>query len=803
MNTIRKDVRFAFRSMLKNLSVSSVVILTLALGIGANAAIFCAVNSMLFHPLGFRDTSRIVSLSSTLAYFPAFSLGESPADYADIKRETHTFEQMAIYQTARMNLLGHGDPEEVSVAEISASLLPLLGIRARYGNVFSPRDERDGTNVAVLADTLWQKRFGSNPNAIGKTILLNGNVYTIVGIMPRRFGFPENSELWIPISPSMNDDRNRMNHSFSVLATLKSGVTLSQASAEMSAIASRLAMEYPTPDQGLNLHAVYLDEETVKEVKPALLLLWGAAGFVLLIACGNVDNLLLATALKREREFAIRTALGASRFRIILQLLVEYLLLTLAGGAGGLLFALWGIYLIRSFAPSSFPNIHDLHMDLSVVFFALIISIVTGILIGMVPALKYSRANLSGSLKEAATTFTESGRQRRWRDGLVICEIGLTTILLVASALAVKSLIRLTNTNVGLRTENILTVRMRLSESKYPTRASQINFLAQLLEKLDGLPNVENTAVSDAPLLGGSITETTFTIDNSRSNSIENRAEVQSVSPKFFESMGGLILAGRDFAENDAQRALPAVIINEVMSRKYWTDRSPIGQRLSVGKDANGQPKWLTIVGITRNTRNVALDLPPAPQIFLPFFQTGGETINLFVRTKSEPSAAAVLVRNQVWSLDKDQPVTHILTSRELISESVSEPRFRTVLLSLFTGLGLMLAVSGIYSVISYSVSQRRPEIAIRMTFGANSGDIQRMVLNQAIRWVLAGIIIGLIGAIAIARLMSSLLFDVTPFDPTVLGAVAGLLLSVGLLACYVPARRATRVHPMDILRSQ
>lgn len=803
MNTIRKDVRFAFRLMLKNLSVSSVVILTLALGIGANTAIFCAVNSMLFHPLGFRDTSRIVSLSSTLAYFPAFSLGESPADYADIKRQTHTFEQMAIYQTARMNLLGHGDPEEVSVAEVSASLFPLLGIRARFGDVFSSLDERDGSNVAVLADTLWQKRFGSNPNAIGKTILLNGNVYTIVGIMPRRFGFPEDSDLWIPISPRMYDDRNRMNHSFSALGTLKSGVTLSQATAEMSAIASRLATEYPVPDQGLKLHAVYLNDETVKEVKPALLLLWGAAGIVLLIACGNVDNLLLATALKREREFAIRTALGASRLHIILQLLVEYLLLTLAGGAAGLLFALWGIYLIRSFAPSSFPNVHELHMDLDIVFFALLISIVTGILIGMVPALKYSRANLSGSLREASTTLTESRGKRRWRDGLIICEIGLTTILLVASALAVKSLIRLTNTNVGLRIENLLTVRMRLPESKYPTRASQINFLAQLLAKVNELPNVENTAVSDAPLLGGSITETTFTIDDSHSNSLENRAEVQSVSPKFFESMGGVILAGRDFAEGDAQRALPAVIINEVMSRKYWTDRSPIGQRLSVEKDANGQPKWLTIVGISRNTRNVALDLPPGPQIFLPFFQTGGERINLFVRTKSEPSAAAALVRNQVWSLDKDQPVTHILTSRELMSESVSEPRFRTVLLSLFTGLGLMLAVGGIYSVISYSVNQRRPEIAIRMTFGANSGDIQRMLLNQAIRWVLTGIIIGLTGAIAIARLMSSLLFDVTPFDPTVLSAVAGLLLIIGLLACYVPARRATRLHPMDILRSQ
>lgn len=557
------------------------------------------------------------------------------------------------------------------------------------------------------------------------------------------------------------------------------------------------------PDQGLKLHAVYLNDETVKEVKPALLLLWGAAGLVLLIACGNVDNLLLATALKREREFAIRTALGASRFHIILQLLVEYLLLTLAGGAAGLLFALWGIYLIRSFAPSSFPNVHELHMDLSIVFFAFLISIVTGILIGMVPALKHSRANLSGSLREASTTFTESRGKRRWRDGLIVCEIGLTTILLVASALAVKSLIRLTNTNVGLRIENLLTVRMRLPESKYPTRASQINFLAQLLAKVNELPNVENTAVSDAPLLGGSITETTFTIDDSHSNSLENRAEVQSVSPKFFESMGGVILAGRDFAEGDAQRALPAVIINEVMSRKYWTDHSPIGQRLSVEKDANGQPKWLTIVGISRNTRNVALDLPPGPQIFLPFFQTGGERINLFVRTKSEPSAAAALVRNQVWSLDKDQPVTHILTSRELMSESVSEPRFRTVLLSLFTGLGLMLAVGGIYSVISYSVNQRRPEIAIRMTFGANSGDIQRMLMNQAIRWVLTGIIIGLTGAIAIARLMSSLLFDVTPFDPTVLSAVAGLLLIIGLLACYVPARRATRVHPMDILRSQ
>jgi putative ABC transport system permease protein len=807
MRTLTQDLKFGLRMLAKNPGFTAVAVLTLALGIGANTAIFSMVNGVLLRPLPYKNPGRLVQLWATNTKWKAFQMILSPADFFDLVDENRVFEEAAIYRRAYMNLAGGGGPERVWSARTSTNLFRLLGVGASLGRGFLPEEGRPGKGqVAILSHGLWERRYGADPRILGKPVTLDTNPYVVVGVMPPGFAFPSaTTDAWIPFVPTADELRSHGYQEAFAIGRLKPAVRLEQAQAEMDAIAARLANGYPETNKGRGFRLVLLQEQVVGNVRRALLVLFGAVGLVLLIACANVANLSLARGASRQREIAIREALGAGRPRVIRQLLTESLLVALLGGGLGLLIAPGGIVLLRTIGPTDFPRLDGVGIDHWVLWFTFGVSVVSAIVFGLVPAFQVSKPDLTGSLKEAAMTsqvgFTTFGRHRT-RSILVISQVALASVLLAGSGLMIRSFWRLIAVDPGFDAHNVLMVSLSLPSSRYPTTQACNAFFQDVLERISALPGVTAAGgVNASPISGGGMTNS-FEIEGRPSARAGEspEAEFEIISPGYFRAMGVKLLRGRYFT-NYHRRGAPGVgIISQSLARRYWPNEDPVGRRIHV--DWGGGGLAAEIVGVVSDTRDMALAVAPLPQLYLSYLQfENSGYMALAVRTSSNPLELAHPIEGQVWTVDKDQPVADVMTLEGVLSKSVAEPRFRTLVLGIFAGLAWSLALVGVYGVMSYTVAQRTHEIGIRMALGAERGNVLKLVVRQGLALTFMGLGAGILVALALTRFLVSFLYGVRATDPATFVAASFALAAAGLVASYIPARRATKVDPMEALR--
>jgi predicted permease len=807
LHSIWQDLRYGLRSLAKNPGFTAVALIALALGIGANTAIFSVINTVLLRPLPYQDPGRLVVVweDRTKNGYPR----DTPAagNFNDWREQNQVFEGMAAVANMSFNLTGAGEPERIDGRRVSAGLFPLLGVEPQLGRAFLPEEDQPGVGrVVLLSHGLWQRRFGADPALIGRALTLNGESHTVVGVMPPHFQFPTaEDELWVPIAFTPNEAANRGRHFLQVFARLKPGVALEQAQAEMNTISARLQQQYPNSNTDVGAAVVPLHEQLVGDIKPALLVLLGAVGFVLLVACANVANLLLARAAARQKEIALRVALGASRTRLLRQFLTESVLLGLLGGGLGLTLALWGVNLLKAFIPTEVAQARAVAIDGRVLGFTLLVSVLTGIIFGLVPAAQASKFNLNDTLKEGGRESAAGRRGNRVRSLLVVAEVAVSLILLIGAGLLINSFLRLRSVDPGFRTDNLLTMRVVLPQQKYPEPAQRSAFYTEMLGRVEALPGVRSAAVTtNLPL--------TFK-GNSIGVSIEGRPDpgpgqrpsvvTRVVSPEYFRTMGIALMRGRQFGREDRADTPSVAVINETMARRFWPGEDPLGKRITPGAAGSTDPDdWITVVGIARDVRQFELEAEPKPQMYLSYEQAAFfEPGDLVVSTEVEPLSLAGAVRQAVWSVDRDQPVSDIRTMQDVLSTSLARQRFSTLLLALFAAVALALAAVGVYGVMSYTVAQRTHEIGIRLALGAQGGDVLRLAVGQALRLVCAGAVVGLLGALALTRVMSSLLYGVSATDPATLAGISAVLVGVGLLAGYIPARRAAKVDPMIALR--
>jgi len=806
METLLHDLRYAVRILTKNKAFTLVAVFALALGIGANTAIFSVVNAVLLRQLPYPLPDRLVMAWETEKSGAPTLV--SPGNFADWSEQNESFQQIAALRGWDANLSGVDEPERFRGAMGTARLFEVLGVAPMLGRTFSHDEDQPGSNrVVVLSYGLWKQRFGSDPQIVGRTVTINGIARAIIGVMPAHFRLPivtigkssEQTEIWTPWVMDSSYRKRRDVGQLLVIARLNQGATVEQARAELSAISYR---SNPTPaaDQRLEAQVVPLHQSLVGDVRPALLLLLGAVAFVLLIACANVANLLLARGAARQKEMAIRAALGAGRRRMIRQLLTESTLLALTGGVIGLLFALWSIDALVALSPADLPRLEDIGIDLRVLGFTLVVSLLTGVVFGLAPAWQSSRTDLNKSLKEGDGTSTAGFGRRRLRNLLVISELAVAVVLLVGAGLMIKSFVRLINVDAGFDAQNVLTLAVSLPGAKYPESEHQRAFFQQLILRMESLTGVRSAgAVSAVPLTGWQ-NKTSFAIDGRREMS--QTEELHAASPGYFEAMGIPLLRGRTFTEQDQINAERVVIVSEGLAHRYWLAEDPIGKRIQLGGDVH-EP-WRTIVGIVGDIKQSGLDSESTREYYISYLQdTWGMTSDMTVvmRTVDNPLSLVSGARSQVRALDKDLPAYNIRTMEELRAVSAASRRFQMILLGSFGALALLLAAVGLYGVMSYSVTQRRHEIGIRMALGARSRDVLKLVVSQGLALTVAGVILGLIGSFALSRLIASLLYAVSPTDPSTFIVVPLLLGAVALLACYLPARRASKTDPMIALR--
>jgi predicted permease len=814
MGSFFQDIKYGLRMLAKNPGFSVVAIITLALGIGANTAMFSAVNGIVLRPLPYKDPSQLVNVWGSSADYPGFRMTLSVPEFNDLKSQNRSFESMAAYRNSAMNWTGHGDPEVISITEISHDFFPALGVSPAAGRIFTPEEDVPGKDqVVILSDALWKTRFGGDPAIIGKTITLDTSPYTVVGIMPRNFQFQDSGDesptAWKPLALPEKTIQSREERPAFVLARLRRGVTLAQAQADSQIIADRMAQADPKDEKGQGLTIMNLKEGVVGGLQRPLLVLLAAVGFVLLIACVNVANLFLARSWKRRREIAVRAALGATRARLIRQLLVESVLLSIAGGLAGLAVGTWGIDIVRSFAPSGTPRIAQVGLDLTVLWFTLGIAMLTGIIFGLAPALQASRPDLNATLKEGSGISGSGYGARghhRLRSLLVVSEVALAVILLIGSALMLKSFSRLINTNPGFRVDHALTAEIKLPESKYKTDEQQRAFFETVLTRIQHLPGVQSAAFMSSAFLGDFMMMSNFTVEGQLQHDTRFDPYVESkiISNDYFRAAGISLLAGRPFNSTDDTKTAYVVIVNETLERHYWPAGQAVGKRLSLEHDEKtGSPIWSEIIAVAADIRDVSLRTPPKAQVYVQFPHSVPSSMTILVRTGAQPTALEPAIRDAVWSVDRDQPINKMATIEQALTRSVSESKFHTLLLGIFAALGLSITLVGIYGVISYTVSQRTREIGIRMALGAQSHDVLRHILWDGMKLALAGLAIGIVAALGLTRLLTSFLFEVRATDPAAFALVAVLLACVALAACYLPARRATKVDPLLALRHE
>jgi putative ABC transport system permease protein len=805
MGTLWQDVRFGLRLMAKKPGFTFIGVLALALGIGANTAIFSVVNAVLLSPLPYQHPERLVWIWETN---PGGDIKTEPAsmpNFNDWRTQSQSFEEIAGFSNAAVTLTSEHEPERIPGSIITANFFSVLGVQPLMGRSFAAEENGPkGARVVILSHGLWQRRFGGNPNIVGQVITLNGNPYQVVGVMPQGFKNPLPSqrnaaELWIPIALDF-DPTLRRSDFLSVVGRLKPNVTLEQARAEMNTIASRLEQQYPDTNTGWSTILIPLRERIIGDVRPAMWVLVGVVGFLLLIACANVANLLLARSAARQQEIAVRRALGADRFRLIQQFLTESILLALAGGLLGSLLALWGVEFLVRLSPRNIPRLDEVHLNWKVFLFTLGISVLTGIIFGLIPALHSTNPNLTEALKEGGRSSTESVRGARLRNALVIAEIAIALVLLVGAGLMIKSFMRLQGVDPGFKPERILAVDLSLPAAKYKEPAQQVAFFDQLVGRVSQLPNVERVAATAAlPFSGGAVLA--FYVDGRPAPppGREPDAEYRVVTPNYFETMGITLVRGSVFNEQHTSNAPGVAVINETLARKYFAGEDPIGKRINFGDPAKSP--WRTVIGIVRDIRQQSLDTEPYAQVYSPYAQFPSRSMTLVARTSSDPPGLVPSIRNELSAMDKDQPLYNVRTMAQVMSESIARERFSMLLIAIFAGVGLVLASVGIYGVMSYTVAQRTHEIGVRMALGASASDVLKMVVRQGMILALAGTGLGLVAAVLLTRLISSLLFSVSATDPATYVLISLLLILVALVACFIPARRATRVDPMVALR--
>jgi putative ABC transport system permease protein len=822
MQTLWQDLRYGARLLFKKPGFTLIALTTLSLGIGANSAIFSVVNSVLLREAPYQEPHRLVMVWSDRPQLQARTgMTEFPvsaADFTDWRDQSQSFEQIAAFHSQSFSITGGDDPQLLGGVRASANLFALLGVEARHGRVFLPEEDQPGNNrVVILSDGLWQRRFGSDPKIIGQTISLNNEPYTVVGVAPPDFQFPRKAELpagfqfprevnlYTPLALTPEQRNNRGRNYLAVIARLKPQTSFEQAQAEMAPIAERLKQQYPNTNRDKSVRLVSFHQQVVGKARTGLLALLGAVGFVLLIACANVANLLLARAAARRKEMAIRAALGAGRWRVIRQLLTESLLLAVVAGSLALLLTVWGVELLRTTLPDNMPRASEIGVDVRVFGFTLVVSLLTGIIFGLIPALQASRTDLNETLKEGGRS-SGGDSHNRFRGLLVVSEIALALLLLAGAGLMLRSFNRLMSVDPGLDPKNVLTVNVLLPRSKYQP-PQQAAFFQQLLERLRALPGVQSAGAVYPLPLSGAEEGMGFGIEGRPPATPGERrnAGPRWVSPDYFKALKIQLLKGRIFTEGDGSDTPPVLVINEAMARQYWPNEDPIGGRVSFNSRDN-QPVWREIVGVVKDVRHTALDSEPRPQMYFPFTQFPSALMTLVARTDGDPLSFVAAVRGAVQAIDKDQPVSNIHTMEELLAGSVSQRRFNLLLLTIFAGVALVLAAVGIYGVMSYSVEQRTHEIGVRLALGAQTSDVRRLVIRQGMTLAGAGVVIGVAAALALARLapsFSDLLYGVKPTDPATFALIALLLLAVALLAALVPARRATKVDPMIALRRE
>jgi putative ABC transport system permease protein len=804
-----QDIRYGLRMLAKNPAFTAIAVIALALGIGANSAIFSVVDAVLLRPLPFKNSNQLVMLweNATHLGFPRDT--PSPANFFDWQKQATTFTGMAAMSERSFNLTGVGEPERLEGRRVSANLFELLGVSARLGRTFVPEDDKAGTHVVLLSHSLWQRRFGSDPAVIDRALTLDGESYTVVGVMPPLVQLPgfdnRNDQLWVPIAFPAEEAAQRGNHFLEVVARLKPGVTLKQAQVEMDTIAARLEKQYPTYNTRRGAVVVPLHEQVVGEIRPALLILLGAVGFVLLIACANVANLLLARAAVRQKEIALRLALGASRARLTRQFLTESVLLALFGAGLGLLLALAGIRVLRTFIPVSISQVETITIDGTVLVFTLLIALVTGIAFGLVPAIQGSHFNLNDTLKESGRDSAGGGKGNRIRGLLVIGEVAVSFVLLIGAGLLINSFFHLRNLDPGFRSDHLLTMKVNLSEVKYPDRERRAGFFDEVMRRVHELPGVHLAAVAGNLPLTYNGDSMSISVEGIPDQPPGQQPDViyRAIGPGYFATMGIPIVRGRDFTDQDNGDAKDVVIISEKTAQQFWPGQDPIGKRLKPGSSTSNSP-WREVIGIVKDVRQNDFVASPKRQMYFTYRQLKSIAANaLVIRTNIEPMSLAVPVRNAIWSVDKDQTVADIDTMDHIVSQAVARQRFSMLLLGLFAALALLLASIGIYGVMSYSVAQRTREFGIRIALGARRADVLQMTVKQALKLVGAGMLIGLIAAFLLTRVLASMLFGISATDPITFIGISVVLLSVAILASYVPALRATKVDPMTALRAQ
>ena len=807
MDTFLQDLRYGVRVFLRNPGFTAVAVLVLALGIGANSAIFSVINAVFLRPLPFREPERLIFVHQTQTQLPISP--STVADYLDWKARTKQFENISCFVGyGAHNFSGNERAEQLRSVFVSADLFPMLGVQPMLGrNFLASEDKPDHHRVVLMSYGLWQRRFGADRSLIGKPLKLDGLDYTVVGIMPPDFRFPISGDsyslridLWVPfpLSPKRVADRNT--HYISVLGRLKPGVTLEKAQTEMTLMAKQMEKEFPKTNIDHGIKLIPLHENIVSNNRLTLWILFGTVVVVLLIACANAANLLLARAASRRKEIAIRTALGVGRIRMLRQLLTESTLLAIAAGALGLLLGSLGTRLLITLSPQTIPRLEETSLDLPVLGFTFAVSILTGLFFGLFPALQLIRTDLNESLNESGRS-SASGGHARFRNSLVVAEVALAFLLFIASGLMMKSLIRVLVVEPGLNPVNLLTAELSLSGTKYPNPQSQAAFLKQIVERTKNLPGVDSVAGTTILPLSGGDSSTFFNIIGEPplpDNQLPG-ASFRAVTPNYFRTMGIPFLKGRDFNEQDDGREPKAVLISQRMADKYWSGKNPIGQQINIRYGTGTVLR--EIVGIVGNVKHFGLDQDVAPEMYFPLWEDPEYFMYLVARTKSDPLALAKTIQQEVARLDRDQPVANIKTMENYFEESVAPRRFSVFLITVFAGIALVLSSIGIYSVISYSVSQRRNELGIRMALGAQARDILRLVVGQGFKLIVLGIAIGLGTALALTRLLTSLLFNVSSRDPFIFIAISLILAVVALLASYIPARRATQVDPMRALR--
>ncbi len=804
-----QDIHYGLRILRKNPAFTAIAVIALALGIGANSAIFSVVNAILLKPLPYQNPDQLVMIweEATHLGFPKDT--PTPANFLDWRQQSTGFEGMAATSYRSFNLTGVGEPERLDGRRVSANLFDVLGVKPIVGRTFVPQEDKPGTKVVLLNESLWQRRFGGDSSVVGRALNLNGEPYTVIGVLPHTVRLPASvnwsDQVWVPLAFSSEEATNRGAHYLEVLARMKAGVTLPKAQAEMDTIAARLAKQYPDFNARRGAVVRLLHEEIVGDMKSALFILLGAVAFVLLIACANVANLLLARAAVRQKEIALRLALGANRARLIKQLVVESILLSLMGAAVGLGLAYYGLDVLTRFIPKDVAHADTIAIDGKVLLFTLGVAVVTGLIFGLAPAIQASHLNLNETLKEGGRDSNAGVRGKRLRSSLVIAEVATSFILLIGAGLLINSFFHLRNLDPGFRADHLLALNVDLPEVRYPDTQRRSTFFDEVKRRMQTLPGAQSVAVASNLPFTYNGDSTNIAVQGVPDPPIDEWPDViyRTVGPGYFATMGIPLMRGRDFSDQDTLDRAPMVVISEKTARHYWPNEDPIGKQLKPGSTTSGDP-WRTVVGVVKDVRQNDFIAEPKMQMYFSYRQMKDLLPNaLVVRTSVDPLSLATSARNTIWAVDKDQPVANIDSMEHIVAGAVARQRFSTLLLALFAGVALVLAAVGIYGVMSYSVAQQTHEIGVRIALGAQRSDVLKMTVKQALKLVGFGLACGLIVAFVLTRVMASLLFGISATDPTTFLSIALIQLLVALLASYLPAIRATQVDPVIALRAQ